>query len=240
MIPNLPGYVSILFGVALVATLLIFNRAARDSLNDPRKFGALLLLEILWLVVQGSLAFRGEYRDHLTALPPRLLVFGVLPALTGIAMAFSTRGGRAFVDGLPLRTLTWLNVIRVPVEVVLFDLYLSRAVPRLMTFEGGNLDIVSGLTAPVVVYLAFRNGRINRGLLLAWNVLCLGLLANIVVRALLSAPFPSQKWAFDQPNLAILTFPFVWLPAVIVPLVLFGHLASLRQLVRLKAPSPHS
>ncbi|MDB6080057.1 MAG: putative transrane protein of unknown function, partial [Akkermansiaceae bacterium] len=49
---------------------------------------------------------------------------------------------------------------------------------------------------------------------------------------LLSAPFPFQRLALDQPNVAILSFPFIWLPTFIVPVVLFTHLASIRQLAR--------
>jgi hypothetical protein len=40
-----------------------------------------------------------------------------------------------------------------------------------------------------------------------------------------------QQIAFDQPNIGVMYFPFVWLPACIVPLVLLSHLASLYQLV---------
>ena len=99
-----------------------------------------------------------------------------------------------------------------------------------MTWEGGNLDILSGLSAPIVAYYVFRKHSFSHKFLLVWNIICLLLLANIVVRAVLSAPFPFQKLALDQPNIAILNFPVVWLPTFIVPVVLFGHLASLRKL----------
>jgi len=56
-----------------------------------------------------------------------------------------------------------------------------------------------------------------------WNFIALGLLLNIVTNAILSAPFAFQKFAFDQPNIAVLYFPFSWLPAYIVSTVLFGH-----------------
>jgi len=36
--------------------------------------------------------------------------------------------------------------------------------------------------------------------------------------------------AFDQPNIAVLYFPFSWLPTYVVPVVLFCHLAALRKL----------
>lgn len=60
----------------------------------------------------------------------------------------------------------------------------------------------------------------------------LGLLINIVIRALLSFPSPMQQLAFDQPNRAIIYFPFIWLPTVVVPIILFSHLASIWQLFR--------
>jgi hypothetical protein len=73
--------------------------------------------------------------------------------------------------------------------------------------------------------------NIKGRLILIWNILCLGLLINILANALLSAPFPFQQFAFDQPNIAILYFPFNLLPTFVVPLVLLAHLAAIRQLI---------
>ena len=101
----------------------------------------------------------------------------------------------------------------------------------MMTFEGRNFDVLSGLSAPFVFYTAFVWRRMSRNLLLTWNIVCLALLINIVAHAVLAAPFDFQQLAFDQPNRAIFYFPFVWLPACIVPIVLLSHLAAIRQLV---------
>jgi hypothetical protein len=103
-----------------------------------------------------------------------------------------------------------------------------------MTFEGRNLDILSGLTAPLVYYFAFVQKTLGRKGQLLWNVACIALLMNIVGTAALAAPTPFQKLAFEQPNVGVLYFPFVWLPGVVVPLVLLSHLASVRQLLRKK------
>jgi FtsH-binding integral membrane protein len=81
-------------------------------------------------------------------------------------------------------------------------------------------------------FLAFKNGKPNRILLIVWNLIALGLLVNIVTIAFLSFKSPLQRLALDQPNVAVTYFPFIWLPAVIVPLVLFCHLAALWQLLR--------
>jgi len=148
-----------------------------------------------------------------------------------IAALFMTRSGRQYLDGIDIKTLTLLHIIRIPVELVLYWLFLNKAVPQLMTFEGRNFDILSGITAPLVFYFGFIKKRLGRNVILLWNFLCLGLLLNIVVNAILSAPFPFQQFAFDQPNIAVLYFPFNLLPALVVPLVLLAHLVTIRQLM---------
>jgi hypothetical protein len=101
-----------------------------------------------------------------------------------------------------------------------------------MTFEGRNFDIISGLTAPFIAWWGYTKLKFNKNILLLWNFVCLGLLLNIVINAVLSAPLPFQQFAFDQPNVTILHFPFVWLPGLIVPAVLLSHLICIRQLLK--------
>jgi hypothetical protein len=137
---------------------------------------------------------------------------------------------KSFVSQLPLKTLTLLSVVRIPVEIVLFWLFENNQIPQIMTFEGRNFDILSGITAPIIAWLAFRHGKTNRLLLIIWNIFALFLLFNIVATAAFSVPSPIQQLAFEQPNRAVLYFPFVWLPSIVVPIVLFSHIASLWQI----------
>ena len=139
---------------------------------------------------------------------------------------------RASPHAFPIRLLTFIHVIRIPVEIVLLWLYQQGHIPQLMTDEGRNFDILAGITAPIMAQVAFRGGYLHKNLLAFWNVLALGLLLNIVVNAILSMPTPFQQFAQEQPNVAVFYFPFIWLPAVIVPIVFFCHLVSLSQLLR--------
>ena len=82
-----------------------------------------------------------------TALPPRFAL-ALLPPLVFIAGLFLAKSGRRFLDGLSAKWLTLLHVVRVPVELALLWLFLHGYVPQLMTFEGRNFDVFSGLTAP--------------------------------------------------------------------------------------------
>ena len=225
---NLPAYIYVVAIATTFLTIFLFYKAT----NYSRFF---LVAIIAWLLLQAALGFSGFYTVT-TGFPPRFMLLLLLPVLC-IALLFVTKKGRSFIDALDIRTLTLLHVIRVPVELMLLVLFLHKAIPQLMTFEGRNFDILSGITAPFAYYFGFAGKRSNPKILLAWNFACLALLINIVVNAILAAPSPFQKFAFEQPNIAIMYFPFIWLPCCIVPLVLLAHLASIRKLIKVVSSS---
>jgi hypothetical protein len=219
---TIPAYVSVLFEITTALTLWFFYKAtSKSTLSIVIIFG--------WLILQAIISLTGFYTVT-TSIPPRFLLLALPPVLFIVGL-FVTSKGKRYIDTLDAKWLTYLHVVRVPVEIVLFWLFVYKRVPQLMTFEGRNYDILSGITAFVVGYLGYTKQKLSNTFLLFWNFICLGLLFNIVINAVLSAPSPFQKFGFDQPNVAILYFPFVWLPCCIVPLVLFSHLASIRQLL---------
>jgi hypothetical protein len=236
MIENLPTYISLTFGLTTVATLMLLIWAIRNSNSEltRQKATPIFIGLTIWLIIQAFLTFNNIYNSDTNTFPPKIMLLGILPTVLTIILLFATKNGRQFIDSLPLKNLTYLNLVRIPVEIVLFWLFLNKAIPELMTFEGRNFDILAGITAPFIAYFGLTKNKLSRKIILVWNFICLGLLLNIVVNAILSAPSPIQKFAFEQPNIAILNFPFSWLPTCIVPIVLFGHLTSIRQLLKQK------
>lgn len=224
MLPTVPLSLSLFFGLTTALAIGLYYYAA----GYPRRVLGLVLVV---LAGHGALAWGGFYSHNVAiSLPPRLaLALG--PPLLLLLTRVATVRGRAYLASLPLDRLTLVHVVRLPVELVLYGLFTHGAVPRVMTFEGHNYDILMGLSAPLVYYL-LRQGVIGRRIMLAWNLLGLALLTNIVATAVLSVPTPWQRFGFEQPNVAILYFPFIWLPALVVPLVVLAHVAALRQLLR--------
>lgn len=222
---NLPLFISISFGITVIAAIWLFFKAASNS-------KIFLLICSIWILIQFLISLSGFYKIANTT-PPRIMLL-VLPPILFIVYFFILKKGKNFIDLLNIKTLTIFHIIRVPVEIVLFWLFIHNAVPKIMTFEGRNFDIYSGLTAPIVYFFAFAKGKLNKILLLCWNFICLGLLINIVFYAVLSTPTKFQQFAFDQPNIAFGYFPFILLPALLVPLVLLCHLASIRFLLNFK------
>ncbi len=223
MIEGCPDFISILFGLTVVGGIYLFYRTVRSL--------RLLCLIVLWLVLQSVLGLTGVYRET-ESLPPRLMLFGLWPALVLILFPFFSSRGRAFIDRMDLKALTWFHSIRIPVEATLFLLYTQGLVSEYMTLEGTNYDLLSGLTAPLMAFLAFEGGKPNRRLLFWWNVICLLLLINVVITAILTIPTPFQLLSLEQPNVAVLYFPFNLLPSLLVPLVFMAHLVALRKLVK--------
>ncbi len=216
----LPLPIIVFFLLTALLVLLALGKAVRGS-------KAAITGSLVWICVQSALALSGFYQVT-NAVPPHLLL-AIAPPLLFIAGLFAITAGRRLVDGMDLKWCVLLHSVRILVELNLYWLFLYKQVPALMTFEGGNLDILVGLTAPLI-WWAFSRGHIGRRGLLIWNSVCLLSVLNAFARAMLSAPFRFQRFAFDQPTVAILSFPFVLLPAFIVPVAILCHLATFRKL----------
>lgn len=220
---NLPNYISIAFILTTLLTLWLLYKAAHYS--KP-----VIIITLLWLALQVALSMSGFYTIT-TGVPPRF-AFLLVPPVLFIILLFSIKRARTTITGFDVKTLTLLHIVRIPVELVLYSLYLHKVVPEIMTFHGRNFDILIGLSAPVIYYFGFVKKATNRKVVLAWNIIGLLSLVNIVITAVLSGPFAFQKFGFDQPNVALFYFPFVWLPGFIVPVAWFAHLATIRSLIK--------
>lgn len=220
---HLPTYVYLTFGATAVLAIWLFYKAT----NYSRSFLGLLSA---WLIIQSILALAGFYSNPatMTARFPLLIV----PPLLFLIYRLITKSGRAFLDGLNLPTLTIVHIIRIPVEIVLFWLFVHHSITEAMTFHGRNFDILSGLSAPFIYYFGFVKKALPKKAILAWNIICLALLLNVVSAAVLSLPARFEQFGFEQPNIALGFFPFVLLPAVLVPLVMISTVAAIRQLVK--------
>jgi hypothetical protein len=227
MLPDAPVLLELLFFFICAASLCLLHNAL-ETVNK-KTANVVTLMMIGWGMLQSALSDNGYYRDYQT-FPPRLFMVGILPILIVIVTVLIYPPTRNRLIRICLESLTWIHVIRIPVELTLLWLFVQNAVPELMTAGGYNFDIIAGCTAPLVAYYGIRYRKMNRRLLLAWNIFCLGLLLIIITTSILSAPFPFQQLAEDQPNIAIFYFPYTLLPTVIVPVVLFAQLLSIIKL----------
>mgnify|MGYP001077028499 CR=1 FL=1 len=220
MIENLPNWIDLTFIVTCILTIILFH----FSNGKPKK---ITLLIIVWSIMQSILAYIGFYQIT-NSIPPRfglvlipttfLIIYGLLP-----------KQQKWFFEKREIKISTFLHSVRLPVEIVLFGLFTHEMIPELMTFEGRNYDIIMGITAPIIASL-FMKQIISKKTLMAWNVGGLILVLFILFNGILSSELPFQQFGFEQPNRGINYFPFVLLPATIVPIVIWTHLSDIIKL----------
>ena len=131
---------------------------------------------------------------------------------------------------VPPAWLVAAQTFRIPVEIVLWRLAVAGVIPELLSFHGRNVDILVGLTAPVVAYACFVRRAWPARVAVWWNWAGIVILLNVVVLVQLSAPTPWRIFETDPPATFIGDWPYIWLPAFLVPLAWVLHALSLRQL----------
>lgn len=181
-----------------------------------------------WLLYVGTLSALGVVANP--ASRPPGIVYIVVPLFAFVALfAVRSRRGGVVARALPIGLLLGAQVFRVAVELGLHQLWQQGLVPALMTYEGGNVDLFVGLSAPVVA-CAVWGGLIGRRVAIAWNVLGLLSLLNIIARSALTAPGPLHLIHAEVPNMAVGLFPYTYIAGFLAPLAVLLHVLGIRHL----------
>jgi hypothetical protein len=192
-----------------------------------------LALTSVWMSATWMAAASGLLAEW-KRTPPPFAVLIVLIIVIAVAIAFSPFGTR-LARYLPLWALVGVQGFRLPLELAMHRMYERGIMPIEMSFSGRNFDIVTGATAFVVAALVL-SGRGGPRLVLRWNLLGLALLTNVVIVAILGTP-RIQYFGPQSVNVWVTFPPYVWLPAIMVPAALAGHLIIFRALSFGPAPS---
>lgn len=231
---DLPAFIPYLFVAITIATLL-FIIAAVDKAT-PRKINFTTTIVgtiiIIWLFLTALGAYYGFFEDF-EARPPRLFILFLVNAIAMIVL-FANKKSRALIQKLPITILTFIHIIRIPVEMVLWWLANEGMLDHKLTFEGSNFDILIGITAPFAAVFMLGLKSKSHFAAIVWNIVGIIMLANIVIMAVRASPYFYDPSLFGKPNIAVFYFPFIWLPAFVVPAVLFSHITSLYQLFTAK------
>ena len=203
----------------LIITILTFTLFYLGTGKDK----TFLILSVLWLTIVGIVSITGYFTDTLVKPPRFLLIFFGATILSIISYKIVRK------NQLTPSLLLAIHALRLPIELILYRLYIEKKIPVFMTFKGWNFDILMGISALILLlYLLRSKNRLPKNLIVTWNILGLIFLLIIVTISILSSPMPLQTLAFDQPNIAVLHFPYVYLPAFVVPLVLLSHTLIIR------------
>ena len=217
------GLFSVLVVVVAAVVVIAFSSS---GVRGSQTLGLL----IAWIGIPGVLAWRGAIGRYDPLPPPALLLLLGLTVLT-VGFVLSRVGAR-LATGISLGAMVTLQAFRIPVELLLHELYVEGIVPVQMTYMGRNFDVLTGISGLLLGLWLLGRKPIPRGVVLLWNLLGLALLVNIVAIAVVSTPVPFRRFLDSPSHTLPSTFPFIWLPSFLVQVALGSHLLIFRQLAR--------
>jgi hypothetical protein len=201
--------------------------AALTALYLHERLRALLIGLPLWLLYVGLLSYSGVVSN--TALRPPGIVYVAFPAVLFVVLVFALSGaGARIASAFPFWVIIGMQTFRIGVELLLHRLWVDGLAPRMVTYRGGNIDILIGLSAPLIAGISTR-GRWGEWLALGWNVVGLLTLTNAITLSALTAPGLTLIHS-EVPNMAIGVFPFTYIAGFFAPLAMALHALSIRGL----------
>ncbi|MDB6054938.1 MAG: hypothetical protein JWN25_2461 [Verrucomicrobiales bacterium] len=213
--------------IGLTLGLIAVTGVAFVRLLPYRRATAALMAMLAWLAMQGILAGKGFFETP-HSFPPRMGLI-VIPMLAFLVWVARGKLPLTFAEACPGRYLVWFQAFRILVEVTIYKLTQAGLMPREMTFEGRNFDIISGVSAVAMGFVAKKSSVWALKSIISWNLVCAAILCVTVVTGVLSAPGPQRMLMTPIPNRAVLLFPFVYIPAFMVPLAFSLHILSVRK-----------
>lgn len=195
------------------------------------RIGALLAT---WFLAVTAAAASGAWLDPGS---PRALGY-IVPALLLSVVLWRAGWLRAAVQTMSPAAIPWLQTLRIGGGLTIIAAWASGLAPWGWAAPAAVGDVLVGLGAAAVAFLLGTGLSWSRTAAQVWNVFGLVEVAYVVVRGLLAAPGPQQVIFENPPNLLPAVFPFLYLPAFILPLTVVLHILSLQQLARLGASPP--
>ena len=173
-----------------------------------------------WFMLAASLGLAGAFASP--ALP-----VGVAVGIAVLAPVIALAGivARTQAHGIPLPTLVAVHIGRI-LGAVFLVLYSVGRLPYTFAHSAGWGDAATGVLAIPVVWAIRHRVAGWRWFTAAWNVLGLADLLAAVTLGVGSAPGSPVRFLYEAPGSgAIVTFPWVLVPAFFVPLYMLTHVA---------------
>jgi hypothetical protein len=181
------------------------------------------------MAVQFVAAASGDLRNW-DRLPPPL--FQIVLWMLLITVIFSrSKPAAAIAHRTCWPLLVGTQAFRLPLELTMHNAASTGVMPTQMSYSGLNFDILTGLSA-VILSLLLASGRAGLTAIRIWNIAGFLLLVNVVVIAVASLPV-FHAFGPDRLNTWVTYPPFIWLPGILVPAALLGHLLVWRKLANL-------
>lgn len=206
--------------IMLFSIFRLFN-SSENKLILKKNFLITISIWVVYVIIMSASGLLNSL-----SLPPRAPVFIILPAFTIVFITTSRSIFKQLLSTLSKSSLVYIQSFRILVELLIYGAFLDGAFPQRVTFEGLNYDILVGISALPIGYL-IQKEHIGRKGIITWNIL------GLLVLSLTGYAFISSFYFSDFVDLAgeiaLVQLPYIFLPAILLPIAIFYHVISIRQ-----------
>lgn len=232
---SLPNLALVLFSIGITVYLVHLykvatrNASAKEIALFKKPIRNFVLLYGIYFIGIVILAINGFFAKE--TIPPRFAVIFVMIAAALVTLSVGKlKRSLSFLHFVPPYLLVIIQSFRILIELVLVEAYKEGIIPVELSLHGHNFDILVGILALSTGFLLMKKDRLAFKAGIAFNILGIISLANIISIGTLS--FPSGFRIYET-NYFPTYFPGI-LIVYIAPVALYLHVLSLRQLVSLQ------
>ena len=226
------GFTS-LYALMLFIILLGYN-AVLKSLNfeaavRKKRLAYVAIAFLLWTFYIFVLSYTEVIKN--LDLPPRFPLFLIIPLFIFTGFFLYTHRNNEILHAIPKSWPVYYQSFRVLVESLFIMAVAENILPYQVTFEGYNMDMIFGASAPIIAFLAFQLKVISEKVVLAWNYLGLAVLVSIIILFITTHYIPSL-WGspVSLGSIRIGEFANMLVPGFLMPSAVFMHILSILQL----------
>lgn len=168
-------------------------------------------------------------------LPPKVPMLIVVPAILFILLMVNRDFMKDAYRNTPAHLPIALQFFRIFVELLIYATYLKGIFPQIATFEGINFDILVGISSIFISFLVFKDKIKNTGILI-WNLVSLCVLL-VTIYSFASYYYYFGNSVDSELGYYFVEFPYLLLASVLLPIAIFLHFFSIKQVLTLKKMS---
>jgi hypothetical protein len=226
-----PQWVSILFIIAFCIPIVVMANLAKQGainagLNGKKYFNLTILFYVFFLGYTAALSFKGILQEN--TLPPKIFLFTTIPVLIFYNLLCSfNKNWKSILANITLPSLIQFHIIRF-IGVVFIITYYFDALPKAFAIPAGIGDMLAAFFAIFVARTAEQKKKNYKQITIAWNILGLIDILNVVVSGLIITKLSLDGNSQSIANIA--EFPFCFIPAFAPATIIFVHVVIFKKL----------
>ena len=226
------GYIALSIFMNFILYLIgmsCIHASFANPVQRKSKKVTLLVGLVLWQIYILIIGNSGILQDF--SLPPRVLIFLVIPVFLFTAVFLVLNRHKARIHNIPPHWLIFYQTFRIAIETLFVFSVAKGILPELVTIKGYNFDMIFACTAPILGYYVVQQKANYRALALIWNYLGLAVIASIIFLFVTAIYFPQLyggETSLFPKEFGLYPYPLV--PGFLMPSAVFIHVLSILQL----------